>query len=33
VLPGLLLADAGNKPTPQAEQILRENAALPMTMY
>jgi len=33
VLPGLLLADDGNKPTPQAEAILRENAALPMTMY
>jgi tRNA1(Val) A37 N6-methylase TrmN6 len=32
VLPGLLLADAGNKPSPQAEAILRENAALPMTV-
>ncbi len=29
--PGLVLADADNKPTPQAEAILRENAALPMT--
>ncbi len=32
MLPGLLLADADNKPTPQAEAILRENAALPMTV-
>lgn len=32
VLPGLLLADGDNKPTPQAEAILRENAALPMTV-
>jgi tRNA1(Val) A37 N6-methylase TrmN6 len=32
-LPGLVLADGGNKPTQQAEAILRENAALPMTMY
>ncbi len=31
VLPGLLLADGDNKPTPQAEQILRENVALSMT--
>jgi tRNA1(Val) A37 N6-methylase TrmN6 len=33
ILPGLLLADSNNKPTPQVEAILRENAALPMTMY
>ena len=32
VLPGLALADGDNKPTPQVEAILRENAALPMTM-
>jgi len=31
VLPGLLLSDSDNKPTPQAEQILRENVALSMT--
>jgi tRNA1(Val) A37 N6-methylase TrmN6 len=31
VLPGLLLADADNKPTAQAEALLRENSALPMT--
>jgi tRNA1(Val) A37 N6-methylase TrmN6 len=29
--PGLVLAGADNKPTPQAEAILRENSALPMT--
>jgi hypothetical protein len=27
----LLLSDSDNKPTPQAEQILRENVALSMT--
>jgi tRNA1(Val) A37 N6-methylase TrmN6 len=32
-LPGLVLADGGNKPTQQAKAILRENAALLMTMY
>jgi tRNA1(Val) A37 N6-methylase TrmN6 len=31
MLPGLLLADGGNKPTPQAEAVLRENEALSMT--
>lgn len=31
LLPGLLLAAADNKPTSQAEAILRENSALPMT--
>ena len=30
MLPGLLLADADNKPTPQAEAILRANAPLPV---
>jgi tRNA1(Val) A37 N6-methylase TrmN6 len=30
-LPGLVLADGENKPTAQAEAILRENSALPMT--
>jgi tRNA1(Val) A37 N6-methylase TrmN6 len=30
-LPGLVLADADGKPTAQAEAILRENSALPMT--
>ena len=30
MLPGLLLADADNKPTPQAEAVLRANAALSM---
>lgn len=30
LLPGLLLADAQGKPTPQAEAILREGAALPL---
>jgi hypothetical protein len=29
----LVLADGGNKPTQQAEAILRENVALQMTMY
>jgi tRNA1(Val) A37 N6-methylase TrmN6 len=31
LLPGLLLADADNKPTARAEALLRENSALPMT--
>jgi tRNA1(Val) A37 N6-methylase TrmN6 len=31
LLPGLLLADADNKPTAQAEALLRENSALLMT--
>jgi tRNA1(Val) A37 N6-methylase TrmN6 len=31
LLPGLLLAAADNKPTAQAEAILRGNSALPMT--
>ena len=31
LLPGLLLADAEGKPTPEAEAVLRGGAALPMT--
>jgi tRNA1(Val) A37 N6-methylase TrmN6 len=30
VLPGLVLNDAGGHPTPQAEAVLREGAALPL---
>ena len=31
VLPGLVLADADGKPTAQAEAVLRDGAALPLT--
>jgi tRNA1(Val) A37 N6-methylase TrmN6 len=31
LLPGLLLADGNNRPSEQAEAILRGNSALPMT--
>ena len=30
LLPGLLLADAGGKPSAEAEAVLREGAALPL---
>jgi len=31
LLPGLVLADAGGKPSPQAEAVLRHGATLPLT--
>jgi tRNA1(Val) A37 N6-methylase TrmN6 len=30
LLPGLILADAEGKPTPEAEAVLRHGAALPL---